>query len=125
MKRRPTLWLLVLGIVALVLNACATTPPPPPKVDYAKDVLPIFQAYCYQCHGNGKSRAGFHIDLKANVMKQIVVGDPLNSYLYKALNKSMGSSDHMPPADQDQPDPKDIATIKLWIEQGAAWPDGA
>jgi hypothetical protein len=31
----------------------------------------------------------------------------------------------MPPSDQDQPDEKDLATIKLWIEQGANWPEGA
>ena len=30
----------------------------------------------------------------------------------------------MPPLDQDQPDEQDIATLKLWIEQGAVWPDG-
>jgi mono/diheme cytochrome c family protein len=121
---KPLFLPLVAGLFALAISACATTPPPVPKVDYTKQVLPIFQAYCYQCHGDGKSRAGFHIDLKANVMKQIVPGDPDHSYLYKAITKSIGASDHMPPLDQDQPDEQDIATLKLWIEQGAVWPDG-
>src|SRR5471030_2495466 len=104
MKLRPTLLFFVTGLSVLIFNACATPPPPVAKVDYTKQVLPIFQAYCYQCHGNGKSRAGFHLDVKANVMKQIVPGDPAHSYLYKALIKSVGASDHMPPTEQDQPE---------------------
>jgi len=127
---KPHYVLLVAGFSALVFGACATGPSAPTpapvvaKVDYVKQVKPIFAAYCYQCHGNGQSRAGFHIDQKAQVMKQIVIGAPDDSYLYKAMTKSMGASDHMPPISQDQPDDGDIATIKLWIEQGANWPDG-
>jgi cytochrome c5 len=139
MKHHPTLWLFIAGASAFVFGACATgqnpanaptsTPVPAPtavaaKVDFATQVKPIFQNYCYQCHGNGQSRAGFHIDQKAQVMKQIIPGDPNRSYLYNAMTKSMGASDHMPPITQDQPGDDDIATIKLWIEQGANWPDG-
>jgi len=127
MKLRPALlsFLFIMAISALGFDACATKPPPVAKVDFAKQVRPIFEAYCYQCHGNGRNRAGFRIDQKALVMRQIVAGDPARSYLYRAMTKSLGASDHMPPMNEDQPEDSDLATIKLWIEQGAVWPEGA
>jgi mono/diheme cytochrome c family protein len=96
---------------------------PPAKVDYLTQVKPVFEKYCYQCHGDGRSKAGVRLDDKANSMMHITAGDPMHSDVYRSMTRSIGTSDHMPPVPKDQPSASDIATIKLWIEQGANWPD--
>jgi mono/diheme cytochrome c family protein len=90
-------------------------------VDYATQVKPIFEVYCYQCHGNGKSKAGVRLDVMTNAMKHIMPGDARRSDVYRAITRSLGASDRMPPVSQPQPKPGEIATILVWIGQGAEW----
>jgi mono/diheme cytochrome c family protein len=123
--------LLVLFLSAIVIaplsgfaqNPAPATPPAAAKVDYATQVKPILENYCYQCHGNGKSKAGVRLDVKTNAMMHITTGDPFHSDVYRSMTRSMGASDRMPPVSQKQPGDADVATIKLWIQQGAVWPD--
>jgi uncharacterized membrane protein len=120
------LWALLCGCAhdATPIKATAAPPPAPPvvvTVDFATQVKPILENYCYQCHGNGRTRAGVRLDVKADAMRHITPGDPMHSDVYRAITRSMGASDHMPPISQEQPKAADVATIKLWIEQGARW----
>lgn len=98
-------------------------PPPVAKVDYATQVKPILEIYCYQCHGNGRSKAGVRLDVKTSAMMHITAGDPFHSDVYRSMTRSMGASDRMPPVSQKQPGEAEVATVKLWIQQGADWPD--
>jgi mono/diheme cytochrome c family protein len=138
MFRKFSRMILPMKTTNLVLLLCATlldplsgfaqspapaTPPAVAKVDYATQVKPIFQNYCYQCHGNGRGKGGVRLDVKANAMMHITAGDPMHSDVYRSITRSTGTSDHMPPVSQKQPGDADIATIKLWIQQGAVWPD--
>ena len=130
--KTPQLVLLLSAILLPTLSGFAQDPAPaappvaPPataKVDYATQVKPIFENYCYQCHGNGKSKAGVRLDVKTSAMMHITAGDPMHSDVFRSMTRSMGASDRMPPVSQKQPGDADIATIKLWIQQGANWPD--
>jgi mono/diheme cytochrome c family protein len=135
MKHSSSPFLLIAGVSILGLGACASNPgsasapatPPPAavvaKVDYTRQVQPIFSQYCYQCHGNGRQSGGVRLDAKDSALKHITPGDPDNSDVYRAITRSQGASDHMPPITQDQPADSDIATIKQWITEGANWPD--
>jgi uncharacterized membrane protein len=123
-------------IGCLLASACASSPnpasgpatPPAPtaatKIDFAKQVQPFFQNYCYQCHANGRNSGGVRLDVRDNALRHVTPGDPAKSDVYRAITRSPGASDHMPPASQDQPDDDDIAMIKQWILEGASWPDG-
>jgi hypothetical protein len=69
--------------VALLIAAVATSasaasidltklPPPSKKegVTYSKDIRPILEASCFQCHGDaGQPRAGLRLDTLENVLK--------------------------------------------------------
>lgn len=112
------------------------------KVDFAKDVQPIFAEACARCHSmdakdpRKKPAAGFRIDDRAAAMKggrsgkAIVPGKADDSLLYKLLKgpAKAGSKniDGMPKAMRGQKfmpiDDDKIATIKRWIDQGADWP---
>jgi mono/diheme cytochrome c family protein len=124
--KTPRLKLFFYTILFAPLSGFAQDPAPvtpPAKVDYSTQVKPIFEKYCYQCHGDGRSKAGVSLDVKAKAMMHITAGDPMHSDVYRSITRSVGASDHMPPVSKDQPKDEDIAIIKLWIEQGANWPD--
>jgi mono/diheme cytochrome c family protein len=122
----PRLVLFLSATSLALLSGFAQDPAPatpPARVDYATQVKPVFEKFCYQCHGNGKSKAGVSLDVKAKAMMHITAGDPVHSDVYRSMTRSTGASDHMPPVAKDQPSAADIAIVKLWIEQGANWPD--
>ena len=108
----------------------ATTPPAIPKdLEYNKNILPILEARCWDCHGKGVAKGGVAFDhvaelivkeplVKSKQLPIILVGKPGSSAMMKAIQKPMTAKGHMPPkgarltADQ-------IALIEAWIQQGA------
>jgi ankyrin repeat protein len=100
----------------------------PGKIDFGRDVQPIFQAYCVGCHGPSQQMAGFRIDQRRYALPnrvgangaRIVPGDSNRSRLYQKLVGN-ASGLRMPPTgplSQEQ-----IGIVKAWIEQDAEWPD--
>jgi ankyrin repeat protein len=111
---------LCLAIVTGISSAQTSTPA---KVDFGRDVLPIFREQCGDCHGPAKQRAGMRLDRRSSVMKsfsrRVVPGSSANSFVYYRLMGEYGAQ--MPPTGALRPE--QIATIKTWIDQGAEWPD--
>ena len=95
------------------------------RVDFGRDVRPIFQEHCLSCHGATQQMNGFRLDrrsaaLRGGTFPVIGPGNAEGSRLYlKLLGARFGGQ--MPPAGK-LPD-EQIATIKNWLDQGAEWPD--
>jgi hypothetical protein len=52
-------------VMGICLSACCpafAAPAPTPPVDYIKEVKPLLENYCYECHGDGASKAGLALD---------------------------------------------------------------
>ena len=68
---------------AMVAGAAAAQDAAQPKVDFGRDVLPIFRQQCGDCHGAQKQRAGMRLDRRSSAMKaisrRIVPGNSANS----------------------------------------------
>ena len=93
------------------------------KVDFIKDVKPIFEAHCIRCHGPVDPEA-FRVDESEDALGYVEPGDPEESDLYLVL-VSDDEDLLMPPPDENDPlSDSQINTIKLWVEQGADWPEG-
>src|SRR5579871_2580173 len=100
----------------------------PGKIDFARDVQPIFQASCVSCHGPSQQMAGFRIDQRRYAMPnrvgangaRIVPGDTGRSRVYQKV-AGTGGGLQMPPTGALSDE--QIGKIKAWIEQGAEWPD--
>ncbi len=97
----------------------------PSKVDFRRDVLPIFRSKCYECHGPAVQMNRFRLDRRSDAMKGGTIavigpGNAAGSRLYQRLIGSQYGMQMPPtgalPAEQ-------IEIIKNWIDQGAAWPD--
>ena len=97
------------------------------KVDFVKDIQPIFKASCVECHGTKKIKGKYRLDNKADAFKagkegpNIVPGKPDESRLYQ-LVITKDEDDRMP-QDKDPLSKEQVEKIKQWITQGANWPD--
>ncbi|MEM9380009.1 MAG: PSD1 and planctomycete cytochrome C domain-containing protein, partial [Planctomycetota bacterium] len=99
-------------------------------VDFARDVRPILSDNCFQCHGPDPAtrEAGLRLDTREGALgplasggHAIVGGDVDESELIYRLAPDF-EADLMPPESSGKSLTEDErATLRLWIEQGAAW----
>lgn len=97
-------------------------------VDYFRDIRPIFEAKCYDCHQGGKVKGDLRLDNLADALTGgsddgpgITPGDPKKSSIFHRIVTD-DEDEIMPP--KGSPLSKDeIALIEKWITQGAAWPE--
>ena len=97
-------------------------------VDFVREVRPILETHCCECHGDKKQKSGLRLDIKSEAFKggdshspDIVPGKASQSPLAHFLT-STDDDERMPPKG---PLPAAaIETITRWINEGAHWPDG-
>ena len=97
----------------------------PVKIDFRRDVQPLFKAYCIDCHGPKQQKNGFRLDRRRDAMKggTIAMIGPGNSAASRLYLKLL-SDRYGPQMPLDGPlKPEQINIIKAWIDQGAVWPD--
>ena len=98
-------------------------------IDFARDIQPILETACYECHGPKKVRAELRLDTRAGFMKGgetgalIVPGNSERSLIVRRL-LGLDGDDRMP-KDGDPLPAAHIALIRSWIDQGAVWPPDA
>jgi hypothetical protein len=97
-----------------------------PAVDFARDVYPIFQRSCFECHGAVKQKGKLRLDEREAAFKNpetIAKGHADQSELYRRIMLPKGHDDAMPNRGDPIPD-AEKALVKAWINAGAPWPDG-
>ncbi len=92
-------------------------------VDFAKDIQPIFEATCWNCHGPKKQESGFRLDDRAAALKggehggDIVPGKSANSLLIHAV---AGIHDEIKmPKRGERLTAEEVGLLRAWIDQGA------
>src|SRR5215813_14250838 len=104
------------------------SPSPSEKIDFSRDIQPIFERSCYGCHGEKQQMAGLRLDSKKLAFaggqsgKAIVPGKATESHLYQRV-AGIGDQARMPMGGQPLA-ATEIRLIRDWIDQGADWPDG-
>jgi mono/diheme cytochrome c family protein len=99
------------------------------KVDFAKDIQPILQKSCVECHGPEKPKGKRRLDTKEGAFKGgkdgviIVPGKADESDLYRRITLPADNDDVMPNKG-DKLTKAQTDLIRDWINQGATWPDG-
>ena len=100
----------------------------PAKIDFQRDVQPIFKANCIGCHGRAQQLNSFRLDRRRDAMRGgtiavIAPGSSQSSHLYLRLIGKDTIGMPMPPTGSLPAVQTEI--IKSWIDQGAVWPDAA
>lgn len=93
-------------------------------VDFKKEIAPIFEKHCYECHSEktGKRKAGYVFDdletlkLDINPKGGIVPGNPAESHIFVVVADPSHEA-HMPP--KDNLPSEDIELLRKWITEGA------
>jgi hypothetical protein len=98
------------------------------SVDFARDIQPIFSTRCYECHGDKKQKSDFRLDDRAVAMHggesgkpAILAGKSGESPLFQRVT-SKDFNEAMPPKGP-RLTAEQVAALKMWIDQGASWPD--
>ena len=110
------------------LNLAALPPAAQRKIEFVKDIQPIFAASCYECHGPRKQEAQFRLDHKATALKggelgvAIVPGKSIDSLL---IHLVAGLKEEVMPKKGTRLTPDQVGVLRAWIDQGAEWPDSA
>jgi WD40 repeat protein len=98
-------------------------------VEYNKDILPIFEAKCFVCHSGSVTEGKFDMGAHDKVLKggkrgaAVVPGKSAESNLF--LFCARQKKPIMPPKSEEPLEPKEVALIKAWIDEGAKAPTTA
>lgn len=98
-------------------------------VDFARDVYPVLQRACFECHGAEKQKGKLRLDVREAAFKggdggeAIVKGKPADSELLRRISLPKNDDDVMPSRGELLP-PAEIELVRRWIAAGAPWPDG-
>src|SRR4051812_40151526 len=119
------MWKMSLAALAAACGAGGASAEEPAKVDFVRDVQPLFRAHCTGCHGAKQQKNGLRLDrrraaLRGGTFNQIGPGNAEASQLYLHLVGDR-SGPRMPPA--GPPGAEKVAVIQAWIAQGAVCPD--
>lgn len=109
----------IVSLGALVVSASVVAGQ---EVDFNKHVKPILESACVSCHGPEKPKAKFRVDIKDGIMEGIKPGNPKESSVYSLTILPADHDDVMPP--KDPLSKEQTEKLRLWIEQGAKWPEG-
>lgn len=107
----------IFRVAALVMVGCghvaAVLAASPGATEFRKEVAPILQEFCYDCHGDGMDKGGvafdsFNPDTDLNTSQDL---------WWRALKNLQ--ADLMPPPKKPQPSARQVARIERWIKARA------
>ncbi len=99
------------------------------KVDFTKDIQPIFAEHCYNCHGAKKQEASLRWDRKTAALKggesgpAIIPGKSAESLMIQAV--AHVRDDLKMPKKGEALSAEQIGLLRAWIDQGVDWPESA
>ncbi|HTR42101.1 MAG TPA: c-type cytochrome domain-containing protein [Pseudomonadales bacterium] len=110
-------------------NITQTLPPPADiKINFDRDIRPIFEASCLSCHGPQKPKSDFRLDYREGALaggddntNDIVPGNSRESKLIAYVARQVPEME-MPPVGKGAAlTTNQIALLRAWIDQGADW----
>jgi Planctomycete cytochrome C len=134
MKARTAIALtgaLGISLLASAVDVDITKLPPPSDkqgLTFEKDIKPLFEKSCVECHGAEKPKGKLRLDTLAGTLKGSVDGKVLepgksaSSFLVANIAFLGDEDDFMPPPkDTKYPKftPEEVGIVRAWIDQGA------
>jgi len=104
-------------------------------IDFETEIRPIFEQNCISCHNtNNEGKSDYHMTTLKEALTTgedpedapgLVPFKPEESGIFILMNLPEDDDELMPPTKNGGPLSKvSIEKVRLWIEEGAKWPDG-
>ena len=119
------------------VNPNLLPPPAVARMDFAKDIRPMFERSCLRCHRSGRVQQGgsyrglLRLDMGRDAAMEfngvIVPGKSAESTLIHHVawlkHPTNGGfiKDPMPPTEKERLSANEIGKLRAWIDQGAVW----
>jgi hypothetical protein len=124
MHRCPPSIVVTIAVLSVPLAGAA-------PVDYVRDVRPILQRHCVECHGREKQKSGYRLDVREVALRG---GDSGHRAVVPHDGKSSPLIRHVSGEDEEMlmPPPKsgkarlaaaEVELLRRWINEGPSWPD--
>ncbi|HUF62973.1 MAG TPA: PSD1 and planctomycete cytochrome C domain-containing protein [Verrucomicrobiales bacterium] len=122
-----------IALTAAALAAPGITPPagaaPGAKIDFNRDIRPVLSRNCFFCHGpdEAQRKAGLRLDQAASARadlggyRAITPGEPQESEILSRITAHDPEERMPPPESGKELTPQEIARIRDWIQDGAAY----
>lgn len=97
--------------------------------DFEREIRPILQQHCVECHSEKKNKADLRLDAKSHALTggesgpAFIAGDAAKSLIFQRVTTT--DPDQLMPPKGDPLTPAQIHTLQAWINAGAAWPESA
>src|ERR1051325_5159342 len=94
-------------------------------VDFAKEIKPLFEAACINCHAKGKNKGGFSLETREAFLKggdtgpAAVVGQSEKSLVVRLVAGL--EPDSVMPKKGTKWSAAQVGLLRAWIDQGANW----
>lgn len=121
MNQRFAICLAAVGLVCLSLERVVA-------VDFSRDVWPIIETHCIECHNQDDRKSGVVLDswigFRGSLDSHpglVISGQPTKSLLIELLTRPDAST--RMPLDLPALSKEKMETLREWIREGAIWPD--
>jgi mono/diheme cytochrome c family protein len=132
-QRIRPLWLVIACLaicLAWVALATRAEPPAAAKIDFTRDIHPIFANHCFKCHGPDEEEGGLRLDIRQRALTggssgpSLVPGKRAESLIYQFVTGRNDDKIIMPPKGKGQRlSPTQCEIVGRWIDDGAPWPE--
>jgi len=112
-----------LATASLLLSAACLSA----AVDFDREIRPILQDRCVECHGPKKVKANLRLDARPHAFKggesgpAFVAGDPSKSPVYERITTT--DEDLKMPPKGEPLTAAQVEKVRQWIAEGAVWPE--
>src|SRR6184192_236085 len=95
-------------------------------IDFQKEIRPLFESRCYECHGPKKQKSGLRLDRKSSAFQggdsgkpAVVPSKSAESLLVQKITSK--DPDEIMPPKGEKLTTAETELLKKWIDQGANW----
>ena len=121
MQSSPTTSAVYCSVIVIVMSLAACCGAE--TVDFNRDIRPILSNNCFQCHGpdSHHREADLRLDDESAAKEYAIVPGDLESELIARITSTDADTIMPPPDSAKSLDERQIALLKQWIADGAAW----
>jgi mono/diheme cytochrome c family protein len=104
-------------------------------IDFVRDIQPILERSCHDCHGGERQRGKFSLATRDSLLKggqsgdpAVLIGNGAGSMLIAMVSDSIEDAEMPPLSKRDKHPPlnqDEISRLRAWIDAGLPWADAA